>query len=35
MITGHEVVSRGRAKLLLSRRPWTAKRGSPGGSPYR
>jgi hypothetical protein len=27
--------SHGRAKLLLSRRPLTSKRGSPGGSPYR
>src|SRR4029077_13295443 len=26
-------LSRGRAKLLLSRRPLTSKRGSPGGSP--
>jgi hypothetical protein len=42
-ITGHEVISHGRAKtsassvepLLLSRRRLTSKRGSPGGSPYR
>jgi hypothetical protein len=43
MITGHKVVSHGRAKtsassvepLRLCSRPLTAKRGSPGGSPYR
>ena len=33
-ITGHEVISHGRAKLLLSRRRLTSKRGREA-SPYR